>query len=75
YATSNGSATAPNDYHPVSGTLHFSDGQKTRTFAIPIVDDTRHEPAERFTVRLSDPGGGAALGVPTSAQVTIRASD
>jgi hypothetical protein len=75
YATSDGSATAPGDYQAKSGTLHFADGQKTKTFSVAIVNDTKHEPAERFSVRLSNPGGGAALGTPTTAKVTIRASD
>ena len=75
YGTSNGSARAPGDYRATSGRLHLADGQKVKAFAVPIVNDTKHEPAEVFTVRLSDPGGGAALGTPTSARVTIRASD
>jgi hypothetical protein len=75
YGTSNGSATAPGDYRATSGTLHFADGQKSKTFSVPVVNDTRHEPAEAFTVRLSNPGGGAALGSPTTAKVRIPAND
>jgi hypothetical protein len=75
FETANGSAKAPGDYTSRSGRLRFADGQKTRTFTVPIVNDTRHEPAESFTVRLSDARGGAALGTPTTAKVTIRASD
>jgi hypothetical protein len=75
FATSDGSAKAPNDYQAISRTLRFADGQTSRAVDIPIVNDTRHEPAESFSVRLSSPGGGAALGTPTTAKVTIRASD
>ncbi len=75
YATSDGSAKAPGDYQATTGTLHFADGQKTLSFSIPIVNDTKHEPAESFTVHLSNPGGGAALGDPSTTTVTIRASD
>jgi hypothetical protein len=75
YATSDGSAKAPADYGARSGVLSFADGQKTKTFSVAIVNDSKHEPAEWFSVRLSNPGGGAALGTPTTAKVTIRASD
>jgi len=75
FATSNGSAKAPADYQAISRTLRFADGQTVRTVDIPIVNDARREPAEFFTVHLSNPGGGAALGTPTTAKVTIRASD
>jgi hypothetical protein len=75
FATSNGSAKAPSDYHAITRTLRFVDGQAVRTVDVPIVNDARREPAESFTVRLSNPGGGAALGTPVTAKVTIRASD
>jgi hypothetical protein len=75
FATADGTARAPVDYHATSGTLHFAAGQVARPVTIPIANDALHEGAESFTVRLSDPGGGAALGSPTTARVTIRASD
>jgi titin len=75
YATANGSAKAPADYAARTGTLHFAAGQITRSFSVPIVNDAGHEPAERFSVRIFDPAGGAALGSPTTAKVTIKASD
>ena len=74
FATANGSAKAPDDYTAKSGRLRFADGQTTKTFSVPIVNDSKHEPDEVFSVRLSNPSG-AALGTPTTAKVTIRASD
>src|SRR5262249_12488576 len=39
YATSDGPATAGNDYTGTSGTLTFADGEMSKTFTIPILDD------------------------------------
>jgi len=75
YATANGSAKAGADSTARSGTLAFADGQSSRTFTVPILNDTRREPAETLTVRLSSPAGGAAMGTPTLASVQISASD
>jgi hypothetical protein len=73
-ATANGSAKAPGDYTAVTRVLHFANGQTNATVSVPLVNDSKHEGDERFTVRLSDPRG-AGLGAPTTAQLTIRASD
>jgi parallel beta-helix repeat protein len=75
FQTSNGTAKAPGDYHATTGTLNFAAGQKSTTFAVTIVNDAAHEPAESFTVRILDPGAGAALGAPTTAKVMISAND
>ena len=73
YATADGSAVAPSDYAPTSGTLTFEPGVTSQTIIIPTVADALAEPAESFEVRLSDPTGGAVLGTAT-ATVTINAS-
>ena len=71
YATANGTATAPADYTAASGTLTFRPGVTTQSFTIPIVEDTIAEAAETFTVTLTGPTGGAALGT-TTATITIN---
>lgn len=64
YATSDGTATQTGDYTKALGTLSFAAGQTSRTFQIFITDDGYVENNESFTVRLSNPTGGASLGVP-----------
>ena len=66
YATSNVTATAPEDYTPTSGTLNFADGETTKTFTIPITNDGTAEPNESLTVTFSNPTGGAVLGTATA---------
>src|SRR5262249_40058565 len=46
YATSNGSATAGSDYTAASGTLTFAIGDTSKTFTIPITNDTAVEDPE-----------------------------
>ena len=66
YATSDGTATAPDDYAATSGTLTFAAGHSAATIAVPIVDDAVDEEEEEdLTLTLSAPasamfGGGAA---------------
>jgi urease beta subunit len=75
YATSDGPATAGNDYVATSGTLTFADGETSKTFTIPIIDDNLVENNETFNLALSNPTGGAALGSPATASVTIIDND
>jgi hypothetical protein len=76
YSTSDGSATSPSDYTPVSGTLSFAAGQRSATFSVPIVDDADFEQPESLNVALSVPVGGAAsLAEPSAATVTIDSDD
>jgi subtilisin family serine protease len=75
YATANGSAFAGSDYVAASGTLTFLDGESSRTFEIAILNDANYEPDETLSVTLTAPTGGAALGSPASAVVTIVNDD
>jgi hypothetical protein len=73
YTTAAGTATpgAGNDYTTTSGTLNWADGDTTsRTFDVPILDDSAAEGDETFGVSLNTPLGGA-IGAPGTATVTI----
>ena len=72
YNTSNNSATAGTDYAATSGNLTWASGDAaSKTFSVPITQDSDFEGAESFTVTLSAPSGGAILGAFPSAIVTI----
>ena len=73
FATSNGTATAGSDYTTTSGTLTFNHGQTSQTFSIPIVNDNVFEPDETVNITLINATGGATLGTPATATLTITA--
>lgn len=75
YSTSNGTATAGQDYTASSGTVTFLNGDVSKTIFIPITNDTTDEPAETFNVTLGNPGGGAFIGSPSTHVVTINDDD
>ncbi len=72
YTANRGTATPGVDFTATTGTLSFGPGQTSRTFTIPIINDILLERQERIIVTLSSPTGGATLGAPTTATVTIN---
>jgi uncharacterized delta-60 repeat protein len=74
-AASGGSATAGTDFFPTSGVLTFADGETTKTFTVPIIDDTLDENDEVFSIALSNVTGSASIGTPSSVLVTIVDDD
>ncbi|NOZ78085.1 MAG: DUF1565 domain-containing protein [Acidobacteria bacterium] len=73
YTTMDGTAVAPGDYTPTSGSLSWADGDTgSRQIVVPIVDDAVAEGNESFTVELSNPPGSSFVGDPATAVVTIR---
>jgi len=74
YSTSNGSAIAGSDYTSTSGTLAFVGGDATKTFTVPILNDTVPEGNETFNLALAALNG-ATLGSPSAATVTIFDDD
>ena len=54
YATEAGTAEAVTDYTGSSGRLTFRSGERGKTIAVAVVDDSEDEENETFTVRLSD---------------------
>lgn len=72
YASSNGTASAGADYGAVTGTLSWANGVGgTRSINVPVFTDALLEGNETVNVILSGPAGGATLGTPAQAVVTI----
>lgn len=73
YATTDGSALAGSDYTPQTGILTWSNyDEGAKTISVPIFDDPDYEGNETFSVTLSNPAGGATLGI---SQVTVSIVD
>jgi len=75
YETRNGSATAGSDYTAAQGTLSFADGEISQSLTVSLIDDTAVEGDETFTVALLNATGGASLGTPATANVSLREDD
>lgn len=76
YRSSGGSATAGQDYTPVSETLVFGDGMAgPMTFTIPISEDGVPEGDETIILLLENPTGGATLASPMTATLTLIDDD
>jgi len=71
YATSDGSAKQLSDYSSVLGTLTFANGETSKTFEVPISEDSIVEGTETLTLTLSNPTGDAVLGTNGTATLTI----
>ena len=61
YATSDGTATAGEDYEAASGTLEFAAGETEKTVEVAVLDDEHYEGDETLALALSD-ASGAAIG-------------
>ncbi len=75
FNTADGSATAPADYATVTQTLTFAAGESIKLVNIPIVLDSQVEGTEHFGLVLSQPTGGAKLGVNSAIDVTLYDHD
>jgi Calx-beta domain/FG-GAP-like repeat len=75
YQTSNGTANAPADYTPVSGTLTFGPGETSKTITVAVAEDALDEANETINLTLTGPAGGAVLGFQNSATLTIIDND
>jgi hypothetical protein len=74
--SSDGNATAGEDYYAVFETLNWGYGDTDdKTCTASIVDDTDVEDDETFSLSLKNPTGGAEIGDPDTAIVTIFDND
>lgn len=75
YATADGTAQAGSDYTARSGTLVWANGDGTpKTISLPIGTTTPNATDKAFSVALSSPTNGLALGAQASTTVTITAA-
>ena len=74
FNASNGSAMSGYDFTATNGVLTFNNGQATRTFTIPVLDDSLIEGDETVSVQLSAPSG-TTLGDPATAALLIQDDD
>lgn len=71
YATRYGLAIPDRDYTPVAGTLTFAPNLTQQSFTIATFDDLKYQGDRGVLLELSDPSGGAAMGIPPVARLTI----
>ncbi|MET0429807.1 MAG: cellulose binding domain-containing protein, partial [Microvirga sp.] len=63
------------DFTPVSGTLTFAPGERTKTVTVKVAGDGQQEPNETFQLKLSSPNGATLLkGTATATIVNDDAS-
>jgi Calx-beta domain/PKD domain len=74
YATTNGTATAGQDYEAAAGRLIFAPGVTNRTFPVVLLDDSLDELSETVLLTLDTPTNALA-GVPAGAVLTILDND
>jgi Calx-beta domain. len=68
----NGLASSRCDFNTALGTLNFAPGETDKSFDVVINRDSYVEaPFEKFTVKLSNPTGGAILGTTSQSSVQI----
>ena len=74
-ATGGATCAGSNDYINTGGTVNFAAGQTSQTFTVTICEDGVVEGNETFNVNLGTATGGATVGTPSTATVTIVDND
>jgi hypothetical protein len=72
YATTDGTASAGEDYDARSGTLTFEIGVTSQTIVVPIRFTPGGGMNETFTVTLGDAQSGLVVGTPATTTVTVH---
>ncbi|MXY44821.1 MAG: hypothetical protein F4Y50_12340, partial [Dehalococcoidia bacterium] len=61
YKTSDGTATAGEDYETREGTLTYAPGETTKTILVPIIDDNKEDSREKMYLTLKNASPGVDL--------------
>ena len=75
YGTSDGTATAGEDYTTSSGTLTFQVGETEKTVSVPVLHDSHNEGSETMTLTLSNATGAVIDSTGAVATGTITNDD
>jgi plastocyanin len=76
YATSDGTGVAGKNYTAASGTLDWGAGETAaKTFMVAVLDDGVADGNHSVNLMLSAPQGGAILGTPATAVLTVTNTD
>ena len=75
YASADGTAIAGKKYVAVAGALGFAAGETNKLIVVSILNESFVEGTQTFQVILSNPAGGAVLGLLTNATVRIADND
>lgn len=70
--TTDGSASAGNDFTAPSGTVDFAANETSKTIAITLIPRDGVQPVRIFTIGLGATTGNATIGTPSSLTVTIN---
>jgi beta-glucanase (GH16 family) len=71
FATAGGPAVANRDYLPTAGTLTFAPNVTQQSFSVTTIDNNKYQGERGVLLQLSNPTGGAALGLPPVARLNI----
>ncbi|MCI0437791.1 MAG: PKD domain-containing protein, partial [Chloroflexi bacterium] len=74
-STSNGAATAGQDYTATSIVVPFANAETVKSILVPILEDSELEGTESVHLSLSDPTNGAVLAPRSAAQLNIIDND
>ncbi|HSH16878.1 MAG TPA: Calx-beta domain-containing protein, partial [Verrucomicrobiae bacterium] len=66
FATTNGTATALQDYFPTNGLLNFAAGETSKSFHVRVINDTTIEGNETVILTLGNPSHSNVLDIATS---------
>ena len=75
YATSDGTAKHGTDYNFTAGLLSFAAGEPSKTFSVPIINNSVADGSRTVNLALSGPNSNAILGSPSTAVLTINDDD